>query len=84
MKESLFALAVAKMRHLPRESIQAMKNSKGKIRIKLIPKLHEATTSKRSAAIHILRMCPFSDYFGEDEYSLKLKLTKKLAPNREL
>lgn len=80
MKESLTALAYIKMRHLSRFRLDGIRDSRKKIKIKPIPKLSDVTVMKRYKAIKILRLCPFSDYFGETKATLKAMFPKKMAP----
>ena len=84
MRESMFAIAAKKLNSIPHLNLDSMKNAKGRLQIRLIPKLHEAASGKRKNVIKILRLCPFSDFYGEDKNTLKQKLFTKGSAQREL
>ena len=69
---------------MPADLIRMLKSSNGNIKIKRIPKLDNAMTLSHKKIIENMRLCPYSEFFGETRKNLKTMFPSKSIAVHEL
>ena len=73
----LEALAAQKIRHLSRREILSLRNARGTISLQAVPSFNDANKFRGYELRKIVRMCPYSQYFGITIEMLHFKFPKK-------
>lgn len=65
--ECLSDLARRKIRDVPEQAARQMCNRAGHLQVMHVPSMEEVGSISISRAIRTLRLCPYSQYFGETQ-----------------